>query len=495
MPKPIAIAVIAILGWSALASPARAQDKFFEWKNATSGNWSAANRWNAPQGETVPNGNSHLANFNLQNVAAYTASLDLDATVKDFYLGSASGTVLIGAGKTLTTTTSGRIQRNGGTMELRGTYRGPLQNAATIKVGPGGGTPIVAVIESSAFMQTGTLTITADSQGQIQGSTYLAIRGGSFESSGTITVNVGNVGAELNLERPQVGPGNLGDYYTLTNSPIGTINFQGQATSIWGSQFTGNLTNKGTINITNGIQFFSPSQPAGPGQPARIGGVYSNVGMINVKTGDAIGWYLTGDRFDNTTDNEGRKGVIDGTGTIHVDGLANRKLVNVGAKIKVKGAAQQSLLQLGPGPSLTPDLLNIVGDYDQIDGATLEPVINASSASIRFGQLNVDGIAYLTPDASIELSLLDDAYLQPGQQFPVLVAQTLSGACPEISIPGLDGHWPSVYYNGHYYSVNCDTPNTVTLQVDSIPEPATLWTLVLFAVAGSTRHKPARRDC
>jgi hypothetical protein len=488
-PRLIAMGVLAAMSSLVFVTPARAQDKYFEWKNAAplSGNWSNAAKWNAPMGETVPNANNALANFNLQNVAAYTATLDMNSTVKEFYLGSAMATVAIPADKTLTTTTRGRIMRSGGTMDLRGTYIGPLENAATINVGPGGGTSVAAVIDSTAFEQKGALNITADSQGVGRNSS-LTIRG-SFESSGTITITDAAGGdASLILPRRQVAPGNLGDYYTLTNKATGRINMQGShGLTDNPLRYEGNLTNQGTMSLSGGyFNFYSIPIAARPGQPARIGGVYRNDGGTMDLLGANTILRLDGDSFTNTKDHLGRKGVVEGNGTVDVTNLTIRKFVNDDAKVKprVVGAQQQALLQLGRGLP-TPDQLNIVGDYDQINGAALVAELDASAEPIHFGQLNVNGVAYLTPDATIELSLLSDAYLQPGQEFPVLVAQTLSGgACPEISIPGLDGHWPSVYYSGHYFSVNCDTPNTVTLQVDSVPEPATLWPLLLLAVSG-----------
>jgi hypothetical protein len=454
------IGVIAALLTLGILQTALADNYY--WQNGVSGNWFDRPKWDGIQANPLPNNGNHTFYIGKDALNPYVVTVDNDVNIDSFELSAAKGKLLVPAGRTFRA--AGNIKL--GEVELAGTWSSSISTDTQGILSIKSNAPVI----TSSFFNKGNLNLTATQNSA-------AVLRVGFDST--------NVGT-MTFDSP-ASPGTttlvfdtdpLEGFKRLTNGETGIINFNKGAVvddASGARVLRGNLWNDGTINFNTKTMFNGQ-----PGIPQFIGAKYANYGTMNFKNDSTLA--LRGKEFINEKV-ENSKALIDGKGTIDATQLDTRKVENKGGKVNVKVTPGGNLRAAGPG-ILLPQIFTIEGDYDHVQQATLGVELDASSLTVMHGLLDVNGVANVTPDAQIEVSLVNSgAFLQPGMIFPVLTADTLLGSCPTTPIP--DSY-------GVSFSVLCDEPNVIRVRVDSVPEPASAG-LVLLCITGILRRQRLRR--
>lgn len=472
-------AAMAICG--AAAGTALADNENYHWKANTNGNWSANGSWNEGK---APKDSDNVA----IGQKAVTATLDANARLRKLTLSSPGPVTLVNgndtganraklivpAEKNMIVLTAGQV--NYGWLYLDdGWWTGPLNNTEQGLITLRGDGDINS---DGTFAQHGQFHI----EGAANKDARFRHRG-SFTNWGTMTLN--SPGADAKAE---VSVGTTSDgfgsesYNTFTN--VGTFSSEkGGLNNPNGSKRTifGSVENKGTMNITTPTTF-----DAAPIGLMTRGGSFENTGTLNISVASLV---MRGDSFTNFRG--ATKGTVAGKGTINVKGLAERKFKNIGGNIAPKQVVGAQLRTSGLVATQSTDVavLEISGDYEQLQAGELSIEVDASTPLISHGQLRVTGDsalgiagdAFLDADSLVNVSLVNGGdFLTVGQEFPILVADSLSGACPMLANSGT---------YGVLWSVNCDTPNTVMLRVEAVPEPATIGFALLGGLTGLVRRR------
>ena len=268
------------------------------------------------------------------------------------------------------------------------------------------------------------------------------------------TLTIGSVGSVL-------GYGTISQYNggtTLTNN--GAINANVNAQSL--TVATGNFTNNGTAEATNGATL-------------TVAPTVQNTGNIFVETGSAA-------NFNGGVTQTAGKTRIDGTATL------NSNIFTVqGGTVQGNGTLTGSINNTGgtvtAGSDTTAGHLSVTGNYTQSTGGAELVKLGGTGQGTSYDLFSVSSAATL--QGTLDVQLVNNFNPFVGETFDFLTYANRTGAFDNIT--SLDSAYVyTVTYN--------DLAGVGTIHVDAVPETGTLVSLGLLLAGGawSLRRKRQR---
>jgi hypothetical protein len=355
------------------------------------------------------------------------------------------------------------VNNRGGTNSLdiggNSTVNGTLTNAAGATLNVAGNVTL-----------GGNVTNASGASLNVDGGLTLAQ---SFTNNGTITVGVigdpneggVTVAGFLTAGQDLINNGTIvlvnGDITvtggTLTNAPGGTINVgdgitdngtgtrtlhaalvnQGTLTVREEGDFTGDVTNSGTVHLLSGDLTVIPGDPAAP--------TFANTGTVTV---DSLRFlFVEGGDFANSgTVSLTNFGSVVVTGNYQQtagatqlqSGLLNANLVDLeGGVLAGTGVINANVLnnaEVDVGQPGSPGVLTVVGDYTQTSGGVLVIEIGGLNPGTGFDQLNITGQATL--DGVLTVHLINGFQLNGGDSFVIMTFGSGTGTFATINGDG-----------------------------------------------------------
>ena len=344
----------------------------------TSGNWSAASNWNPG---VVPN-NAGAALYNATVAGGRTATLDIDAAVRDLSLAgtpTSYATVTLNPGHTLTVNASlsaGLYTRfnGGGTLTLNagvGASSGSAGNAgmfmdnvtfnnqagSVFSDGAANGAFATTLGHGAVINNAGTYSLDGAGSGL-----YLTTGGGTFNNSGTLR-----------------GSGSIVLPFTSTGSIVagGTLIF-GASGSSSGTLNTGTTVYQGTTFTAGTWDFSSSSVNSGAGVFRVAGAAVTINGAHNVSGSTQVGsGSLT---FTNANSTLGGTVYLYG-GSTNLNGANSVNQLDLGNPGSASGSPT-AVLNLGPNGKLTVNGAFNPGTYSQVNGTGTASITAAGGGVI-----------------------------------------------------------------------------------------------------------------
>ena len=393
---------------AAIGAPTGADAATFSWLSATSGNWNTSN-WSSPGFPNDPSDDAVIDAIG----ALYTVTLNVNPSINTLAMNSTDANFSAN-GRTLTVNSAslmaGFVQWtssawNGGT----------LWNQAVFNVL--GNSSIGAVLTN-----TGTLNITGAP---------------GFNSGLTLAEGASNTGT-INATSTTVATANItvGGAGAFTNDSGGTINIE--RGSGGGRTYSWNLTNNGTIHVNSDATF------------ARVGGQYTNNGLVTVGAGDSLTYNGSSQLFTQSA------------GALDIDPTGTFEVINAGFTFD-GGSINGEVLFTGNGATSTLNLLDGSTGQFRLRGST------ALNGDIQSGQtVIVRGEPSFNSGVTTEDGLTNSGTLSFTSTTVATANLTASGSGAFINSPGGQINIERGSGGGRVMSWNLTNNGTVNVNADAV---------------------------
>ncbi|MEQ8317804.1 MAG: PEP-CTERM sorting domain-containing protein [Phycisphaerales bacterium] len=472
------------------------------WIDDTSGTWSDAARWSSPDFPTARGPDLYRAIIEFDSGGAYTISLgaaiDLDSlrfTSTDATIdGGGTGTIVVRTELEFGDGTARAISElmSEGTLLFTGDLVAEIDDTPLCHVGSVGrktgtgdilltGTTVFEIMDGSSFTiessgdfgGDGTARIINDGVFAKQSAGLTLIEDVGFVNTGTVVVEDGT----LEITNPilpsagTLGPATYDIFDAATLDLSGTTLDTNQADVIFRGpdsafpQFSAVETNQGLARAEGGADIsFSPTsglanegvlEADGVGSTITATGSLTNTGQITVFNGGIV----------RSATVENNLGVVEGNGTIQAALFTNNGLVSPGNS---------------PGVLVTENPTGTHFFQQGFDG-TLLIEIEGRTPGIDHDVLEIRGGAFLDGVLQLEFSPFSgEPPVQPGDQFEIILADSLDGQFRDIELRGLglEGDVDVLF-----------TPGGVVIVVQQVPAPGALVLLGLGGMMAGRRRR------
>jgi hypothetical protein len=332
----------------------------------------------------------------------------------------------------------------GATLNVTGnvTLGGNLTNAAGATLGVDGTLTIAQNFANDGAIRIGTL---GDPNQALDPAVGSLTASQNVTNDGTIVLVNGDINvADGTLTNAPGGTISIGDGITDNGTGTHTLHAalvnQGTLNVKQEGDFTGDVTNSGTVNIQSGDLMVSPTDPASEDP------TFSNTGTLTVDSLRAL--FIQGGFANSGTVSLTAFGSVVATGnfvqtggTTHLsNGLVTANLVDLEGGILVgtgvMNANVRNNAEVDVGQPGSPGILTIVGAYNQTLRGVLVIEIGGATAGIDFGQLNITGQATL--DGTLTVHLLNGFQPTSGASFVILTFSSGTG-----TFAAIDGDGPA----------------------------------------------------
>ncbi len=339
-----------------------------------------------------------------------------------------NGSFTINGGTALQFLNGSFSQSAGATTTINGTLTSPSTDLTIT----GGAIAVNGNLRVNNATFTSDSAVTVGSGGRIAAGAYDQT-GGSLSVDGIVTAN--------------------GSGFTQ-NGDVG-IHAGGSLTALTYTHNSGNLTVAGELDTTAGSGTRSFLQYGG-NLTVEAGGVL-NSSRNYYQTGGAAtinGTLTAGPEGDRRIAIAG--GVLNGTGT-----LEGAVVIRAGGRLEGGLTINGSLINNGTLAIGDPAVMDVFGDYTQSGLWDVE--IDGPLPGSGYDQLNVNGNATLGGTLVFDMGYVP----RSPATFPFLTCTPTSGPC-------INGTWGNVQYNGAGTWRLIYDVDSVSLEVDGVPEPATV---------------------